>query len=82
MFSLRDRYDAYVIIADTPTLNEKKACPIAPITTLGETCEKSGETKKFKPYVALGKVSEFMQNTSSKTNNTGIKILDIRSIPF
>ena len=44
-----------------PRLNEKNACPIAPIITDELILEKSGVKRNFNPSTAPGIISEFMQ---------------------
>ena len=65
-----------------PRLNEKNACPIAPIITDEFIFEKSGVKRNFNPSIAPGIISELIQKMMSIIKRHGIIILDMRSIPF
>lgn len=65
-----------------PTLVEKKACPMARITTLGVIFEKSGWNRNFIPSSNPGKNIERMPKIISMRNSTGIMILAAFSIPL
>ena len=65
-----------------PRLSEKNACPIAPITTGPDICEKSGLNRKLKPSDAPGNKSELIQKATISMSNAGIMTLLIFSIPF
>ena len=65
-----------------PRLNEKNACPIAPIITDELILEKSGVKRNFNPSTAPGIISELIQKIMSIIKRHGIIILDMRSIPF
>ena len=65
-----------------PRLNEKNACPIAPIITDELILEKSGVKRNFNPSIAPGINNEFMQKIMRMRNKHGIMMFDMRSIPF
>ena len=65
-----------------PRLSEKKACPIASITVLEVTLEKSGLKRKANPLSEPPRVSDLTATTITSTKSSGIIYLENFSMPF
>gem|GEM_PF-3382310 len=66
---------------DSPSDNEKNACPMAPTATRGVTLAKSGLNRNFTPSCPPGSSSELMQKAISNTASAGMSMLHSRSMP-
>ena len=68
-------------MTETPTLREKKDCPIAYKIDSPVSLEKSGMRKKDTPCSAPSSVRERTISTRNRRNRAGIKYLFAASIP-
>ena len=65
-----------------PRLREKNDCPNAPNTPVPVSLLKSGSKRNCNPSFAPGNVKERTTISNSRIKSTGIRILEIFSMPF